>query len=120
MAAKTTIRNYHCNACENGVVMVKTKESKGYFTTSFGDCNGCKKGFGLFSIDQLKEVANVITSDGIKYFRQVMVEDRLPELGAEYVTCFTSTTAGASTFTKVNEKVLKLLKQRYLYWLEEI
>ncbi|WP_286727859.1 MULTISPECIES: hypothetical protein [Sphingobacterium] len=56
----------------------------------------------------------------IKVFRQVSVEDRLPELGAEYITCFISPTAGASTFTKVNEKVLEVLTERYMYWLEEI
>ncbi|MGJ1236386.1 hypothetical protein ACR789_13975 [Sphingobacterium siyangense] len=120
MATKTTIRNYHCNACENGIVMVKRKQSGNRFSFSFGDCNNCKKGFGLFSIDQLKEVANVIPSDGIKYFRQVMVKDRLPELGAEYVTCFTSTTAGACTLLKITERVHKVLAERYLYWLEEI
>jgi hypothetical protein len=118
MASKTTIRNYHCNACENGIVMVKQKQSGDRFSFNFGDCNSCKKPFGLLSIDQLKQVTNILR--GIKVFRQVMVEDRLPELGTENITCFISLTAGASTFTKVNEKVLEVLKQRYLYWLEEI
>lgn len=120
MAVKTTIRNYHCNACENGIVMVKQKQSGDRISLSFGDCNNCKKGFGLFSIDQLKEVSNVIPSDGIKFFRQVMVKDRLPELGDTHISCFTSPTAGASTFSKVTERVLEVLAERYLYWLEEI
>ncbi|HAF33555.1 MULTISPECIES: hypothetical protein [Sphingobacterium] len=120
MATKTTIRNYHCNACENGIVMVKRKQSGNRFSFNFGDCNSCKKGFGLFSIDQLKEVTNFMPSDGIKVFRQVMVKDRLPELGEEHISCFTSPTAGASTFSKVTERVLEVLEERYLYWLEEI
>lgn len=120
MATKTTIRNYHCNSCENGIVMVKQKQSGDRISFNFGDCNSCKKPFGLLSIDQLKQVNNTFLAEGIKYYRQVMVKDRLPELGDKHISCFTSSTAGASTFSKVTERVLEVLAERYLYWLEEI
>ncbi len=120
MASSTTIENYHCNSCKNGIVSVKHKQTKNFITTNFGDCNCCKKPFGLKSIGQLRKVDNTFLSDGMKYYRQVMVNDRLPELGAEYISCFVSSTAGASTYIKVTEKVLEVLAERYTYWLEEI
>lgn len=120
MASSTTIENYHCSSCENGIVSVKHKKTKNFFTTNFGDCNCCKKPFGLKSIGQLRKVDNTVPTDGIKYYRQVMIEDRLPDLGAEYVTCFTSTTSGACTLLKITKKVHKVLAERFMYWLEEI
>jgi len=61
MAIKIT--NYHCNACENGIVMVKKKEVGRRIDFRFGDCNVCKKPFGLKSVGGLKPVSNEIIKE---------------------------------------------------------
>lgn len=53
-------------------------------------------------------------------FRKVLVADRLPELGTEYVTTFAHSKAGASTYSLVNERVLEHIKIHKEYWLEEV
>lgn len=55
-----TITNYHCNACENGIVMVKKKVTGRRIDFSFQDCNSCKKPFGLKSTGSLKLVENKV------------------------------------------------------------
>lgn len=54
------ITNYHCGACENGIVMVKKKETGNRVQYSFLDCNVCKASYGLTKIDRLKLVTNNI------------------------------------------------------------
>ncbi|QQT60058.1 hypothetical protein I6I97_12350 [Sphingobacterium multivorum] len=52
--------NYHCDACENGIVMVKKRENGRRIDFSFQDCNVCKKAFGLKRVEGLKLVKNEI------------------------------------------------------------
>jgi len=54
----TTVINYHCNACENGIVIVKKKVTGRRVDLSFQDCNVCKKPFGLKSVGGLTLVEN--------------------------------------------------------------
>ncbi|KKO90585.1 hypothetical protein AAW12_16040 [Sphingobacterium sp. Ag1] len=60
MAIKIT--NYHCNACENGILMVKKKEVGRRIDLKFEDCNVCKKPFGLKRVGDLKPVSNELKS----------------------------------------------------------
>lgn len=53
-----TITNYHCNACENGIVMVKRKQVGRRIDFSFKDCNVCQKPFGLKRVEELNIVVN--------------------------------------------------------------
>lgn len=52
MATKTTV--YHCDNCENGEVLLIVKETKRSTSIEVKDCNRCKKGFGIKSIQKLK------------------------------------------------------------------
>jgi len=56
MAIITT--NYHCNACGNGIVMVKRKQVGKRIDFSFKDCNVCNKPFGLKRVGELNIVVN--------------------------------------------------------------
>ncbi len=55
----TKITNYHCDECENGIVMVKKKEIGRRIDFKFEDCNVCKKAFGLKRVGSLKMVSNI-------------------------------------------------------------
>ncbi|WP_434370143.1 hypothetical protein [Sphingobacterium spiritivorum] len=53
-----TITNYHCDACANGIVSVKTIKKGNKINFSFQDCNVCKKAFGLKRAADLTQVIN--------------------------------------------------------------
>jgi hypothetical protein len=52
----TIIRIFKCDSCENGVVKLTQKKTKGNYSVKVGGCNKCKKSFGLKSIISLSEL----------------------------------------------------------------
>ena len=51
-------RNYKCNKCENGVVVLTIKQSKENSTVSISCCNNkdCGEYYGIKSLGSLKEI----------------------------------------------------------------
>lgn len=51
-----TTKQYQCGNCRDGVVKSVVTESKTIITVKVGDCNVCKKSYGIMSVGALTEL----------------------------------------------------------------